>query len=195
MQSVATELPKDPVILRGEIVELQDRLAESERRQAEHEQALKEQEQHIQQLLDYITLLKRKRFGPGADRIPAEQLKLFDEAELEALIGELEEAAPPASPPEQRPAPEKPKERPVRKPLPEHLPRVERILDLPESEKQAMGADWTFMPEMSSRLLAARREVGTHPSFLAMSTSTQALSIETSEYGAQRPRSRKLATA
>jgi transposase len=154
MQSAASELPEDPDVLRGEIIELQDRLAESERRHEEHAQALKEQEQHIQQLLDYITLLKRKRFGPGADRIPAEQLKLFDEAELEALIGELEEEAPPTPPPAQRPAPEKPKARPVRKPLPEHLPRVERVIDLPASEKQTMGADWTFIGYDESEQLA-----------------------------------------
>jgi len=129
MQSAASELPEDPDVLRGEIIELQDRLAESERRHEEHAQALKEQEQHIQQLLDYITLLKRKRFGPGADRIPAEQLKLFDEAELEALIGELEEeAAPPTPPPAQRPAPEKPKARPVRKPLPPSLMKADPLL-------------------------------------------------------------------
>ncbi len=151
MQSAAAKLPEDPVVLRGEIIELQDRLAESER---QHAQSLKEQEQHIQQLLDYITLLKRKRFGPGTDRIPAEQLKLFDEAELEALIGALEEELEqPAAPEAKQPA-EKPKDKPVRRPLPEHLPRVERIIDLPAAEKQAMGADWTFIGYDESEQLA-----------------------------------------
>ena len=60
MQSAAAQLPEDPVALRAEVIRLQDRLAESER----------QHEQRIQQLLDYITLLKRKRFGPGTDRIP-----------------------------------------------------------------------------------------------------------------------------
>ena len=121
----------------------------------EHKEALGEREQHIQQLLDYITLLKRKRFGPSADRIPADQLKLFDEAELEALIAELEEGLEEPTTPKTEPsAPEKPKAKPVRKPLPEHLPRVERIVDLPEAEKQAMGSDWTFIGYDESEQLA-----------------------------------------
>lgn len=148
MQSAAIEL-------RAEVIRLQECLAESQSERAAHEQVLKEQEQHIQQRLDSITLLKRKRFGPRADRIPADQLKLFDEAELEALIGDLEEQAKqPGSSTAHKPAAEKPKERPVRKPLPEHLPRVERIIDLPESEKQAMGSHWTFIGDDESEQLA-----------------------------------------
>ena len=84
MQSAAAELLEDPVELHAEVLRLRDCVAESERQ--------------IQQLLDYITLLKRKRFGPSADRISPDQLKLFDEAELEALIAELEIAIePPAT--------------------------------------------------------------------------------------------------
>jgi hypothetical protein len=64
-------------------------LREKDRAIAEQKEALGERERHIQQLLDLITLLKRKRFDPSADRIPADQLKLFDEAELEALIADV----------------------------------------------------------------------------------------------------------
>lgn len=155
MQSAAAQLSEDPVALRAEVIHLQDRLAKSERRRAEHEQTLKEHEQRIQQLLDTITLLKRKRFGPSSDRIPEAQLKLFDEAELEALIAELEEQAEQPGPSTPRkPATKKPEERPVRKPLPEHLARVERIIDLPASEKQAMGADWALIGYDESEQLA-----------------------------------------
>ena len=147
MQSAA-ELPQDPIALRAEVERLQEQLAEA-RRQRE------EQEQRIEQLLDYITLLKRKRFGPSAERLPADQLQLFDEAELEALIGELEAALPaPTVPPSKPPAPERPKDQPVRRPLPEHLPRVERVIDLPEADKQAMGPDWTFIGYEESEQLA-----------------------------------------
>jgi transposase len=90
MQSAAAKRPEDPIELHAEVLRLQDCLAESERQRAEHEHAIEEHERQIQQLLDYITLLKRKRFGPSADRISPDQLKLFDEAELEALIAELE---------------------------------------------------------------------------------------------------------
>jgi len=144
MQSAAAQLRQDP----AEVVQLQARLAEAERQRAEHER-------QIQQLLDYITLLKRKRFGPSADRIPADQLKLFDEAELEALIGELEaEVEQPPAPQSKPPAPEQPKGKPVRRPLPQHLPRVERIIDLPEAEKQAMGSQWTLIGYEESEQLA-----------------------------------------
>jgi len=37
------------------------------------------------------------------------------------------------------------KRKPVRRPLPEHLPRVERVIDLPAAVKAAMGEDWTFI--------------------------------------------------
>jgi transposase len=121
----------------------------------EQKETLGEREQHIQQLLDYITLLKRKRFGPSTDRIPADQLKLFDEAELEALIAELEAGLEePTAPESKPPPPEKPKARPVRQPLPEHLPRVERVIDLPEADKQAMGSGWSFIGYDESEQLA-----------------------------------------
>jgi transposase len=173
----------NPIALHAQLLELREELAEEKRRGeeqigafkeqaqvleeqaralkekdkaiAEHKAALGEREQHIQQLLDYITLLKRKRFGPSADRIPADQLKLFDEAELESLIAELEEGLEePTAPESKAPAAEKPKAKPVRKPLPEHLPRVERIIDLPETDKQAMGSDWTFIGYDESEQLA-----------------------------------------
>jgi transposase len=155
MQSAAAKRPEDPIELHAEVLRLQDCLAESERRRAEHEHAIEERERQIQQLLDYITLLKRKRFGPSADRISPDQLKLFDEAELEALIAELEIAVEaPATPKSRQSDPEQPKEKPVRRPLPQHLPRVERIVDLPEADKQAMGSDWTFIGYDESEQLA-----------------------------------------
>ena len=121
MQSALAPLSEDSIERHAEVLRLRDCVAESERQ--------------IQPLLDYITLLKRKRFGPSADRISPDQLRLFDEAEFEALIAELEIAA--ATP--RQPAREQPKDKPVRRPL----PRVERIIDLPKAQKQAMGSDWT----------------------------------------------------
>ena len=95
------------------------------------------------------------RINVRNNSIPAEQLKLFDEAELEALIGELEAGLEEPTAPESKPStPQKPKARAVRRPLPEHLPRVERLIDLPEAKKQAMGADWTFIGYDESEQLA-----------------------------------------
>jgi transposase len=155
MQSAATQRPHDPLERHAEVVRLQERLAASEQRHAQQAQLLEERERRIEQLLDYITLLKRKRFGPSAERIPADQLKLFDEAELETLIGELEEELEqPPAPQTKAPAPEQPKAKPVRRALPEPLPRVDRIIDLREAEKQAMGSDWTFIGYEESEQLA-----------------------------------------
>ncbi|UHD16558.1 IS66 family transposase [Thiocapsa bogorovii] len=143
---------------------MSDQLAQSERERAEqslqleqHSNTLQQQTRRIDQLLEYIELLRRKRFGRSADRIPESQLGLFDETELEALIAELEaelpaDTAPPATPAEDTLAP--PKGKPVRRPLPSHLPRVERILDLPEAEKAAMGEDWVLIGYDSSEQLA-----------------------------------------
>ena len=128
MLGTAQSLSDDPVVLQGLITQLTEQLAEAQRARAEHAQ-------RIEQLLDYIALLQRKRFGPSADRIPDKQLALFDEAELETLIAELEAQLPAATPPSEPTDPTgadgsaAPKRQPVRRPLPANLPRVERIPD------------------------------------------------------------------
>ena len=139
MQSAIQEPSTPPVDLPAEVIRLQGCLAESEQQRAAQETLLEERAQRIEQLLDCITLLRRKRFGRSADVVSPDQLSLFDEAELEALIDELEaeidaagETPAPPSPPE------KPKKKPVRRPLPAHLPRVTRTVDLCEAEKQSM---------------------------------------------------------
>lgn len=156
-------LPTDPMILQGIIAQLHKQLDEQmaarQHERAHHVATLEQQRQRIDQLLEYIELLRRKRFGPSADRVPDAQLKLFDEAELEALIGELEAqlpaAAPPPPPKDTIPDPTlPPKRQPVRRPLPAHLPRVERILDLSADEQAALGADWTFIGYDTSEQLA-----------------------------------------
>ena len=164
MQSTPQPLPEDPVILHGIISQLSDQLAESERERCAQASALEQQtstlEQHVQridQLLEYIELLRRKRFGPSTDRIPASQLGLFDETELEALIGELEAELPADTPKESDTdtgEPKPPKRGPVRRPLPSHLPRVARIIDLSDEEKLTLGEDWTFIGYDTSEQLA-----------------------------------------
>ncbi|MBK1630047.1 transposase [Thiohalocapsa halophila] len=150
MLDSAQSLPQDPVELHRIIAQLSAQLAESERERAA-------QTTRIEQLLEAIELLRRKRFAPSADRMPEGQLALFDEAELEALIGALEAALPA---PSETPAPAASpgagaaKRKPVRRPLPEHLPRVERVIDLPDAEKAAMGTDWTFIGYDSAEQLA-----------------------------------------
>ena len=65
---------------------------------------VKEKAQRIEQLLDYILLLRKRQFGAKADRPHKDQISLFDEAELEQLLAELGLAD---DPDEAKPAPEK----------------------------------------------------------------------------------------
>ena len=160
MLNTALSLPDDPQLLQEMIAQLQAQLTAAEHAQTAQAAQLQEQHQRIDQLLEYIALLRRKRFGPSTDRIPEAQLKLFDEAELEALIGELEsELAPPTpAPSSDTTKPAKPRDPttppPVRRPLPAHLPRVERIIDLPADAKAALGADWHLIGYDRSEQLA-----------------------------------------
>jgi hypothetical protein len=82
MLDSAQSLPQDPVELHRITAQLHAQLADAERERAA-------QTTRIEQLLEAVELLRRKRFGPSADRVPENQLALFDEVELEALIGEL----------------------------------------------------------------------------------------------------------
>ncbi|WP_242469751.1 IS66 family transposase [Rhabdochromatium marinum] len=148
MSSTAQTLPDAPAELRAIIAQLTAQLAEADRERGV-------QEQRIAQLLETIELLKRKRFGRSTDQVPDSQLRLFDETELEALIGELEAERPVAPTPDSAKDKTEPtKRQPVRRPLPSHLPRVERLLDLGEDEKAAMGEDWSFIGYDTSEQLA-----------------------------------------
>ncbi len=85
---------------------------------------------HLQLLQEQINLLLAKRYGRSSEKVPADQMRLFNEAEQEA-IAPLAEAVPPTIihvPAHQR-------LRPGRKPLAPHLPRVEVVHDLSAEEK------------------------------------------------------------
>jgi transposase len=86
----------------------------------------------IERLHGIIRLMKRDKYGPKSERvedIPPEQL-IFNEIEKEA-------ATPPTDETETITYKRK-KGRKPRKPFPGHLPREERIIDLPESEKHCL---------------------------------------------------------
>jgi transposase len=149
MAEAAQKLPSDPKKLRAiiaqmtaEKVEREQRFeAELQAREAElrtRNETIEKLDRKIELLLERLELLRHQRFGPKADRVSKDQLALFDEAELNVLLEELDaqiaEAKAPHSPRTE------PKQTPKRKPLPAHLPRVERILDLPEVEQAAIAA-------------------------------------------------------
>ena len=154
MEIATHSLPSEPLELHAEVIRLRDRLVEMEQQYA---QVLAERDQRIQHLLEKILLLTRQRFGSSSDRISPDQLGLFDEAELEAEIAALEQQIAPLSEapvPAPEAAPPALKAKPVRKPLPEHLPRVDRLIDLPPAEKQALGEDYGLIGYDISEQLA-----------------------------------------
>jgi transposase len=148
MDSAALSLPNDPDQLKDEVLELRGAVKEKE-------QAIADKEQRIEQLLDYILLLRKRQFGAGADRLNKDQVTLFDEAELEQLLAELDL---PAGPEDVEPTVQEKAARaakkPVRRPLPAHFNRVEKVIDLSDEEKAAMGNDWTFIGYDTSEQLA-----------------------------------------
>ena len=162
MQIEPEKLSDDALILKAQMAAL---IADHEQQMgriqcqldAQH-QALEERETRIEQLLDYIELLKRKRFGPSSERVSRDQLSLFDEAELEALIRELEQAleVPAAAPEETTPAHKStPDEgKPRRRRLPAHLVRVETVIDFPDQEKHSMDGQWVRIGYEESEQLA-----------------------------------------
>ena len=148
MDSAALSLPNDPDQLKDEVLQLRGAVKEKE-------QAIAEKEQRIEQLLDYILLLRKRQFGASADRPNKDQVTLFDEAELEQLLAEL---GLPAGPEDAEPTVQKKAagegKKPVRRPLPAHFNRVEKLIDLSDEEKAAMGDDWTFIGYDTSEQLA-----------------------------------------
>ncbi len=162
MHSSVVSFCDDPIQLKAEVVQLRDVVKENEQTIAEKEQlivnkeqALTEKARRIEQLLDYILLLRKRQFGASADRTNKNQAALFDEAELEQLLAELDL---PADWDEGKPAPQKKaqdeKKKPVRRPLPAHLDRIEKIIDLSDEEKATLGDDWSCIGYDTSEQLA-----------------------------------------
>ena len=140
MHSGSVSLPKDSDQLKAEVVQLRS--------------AVKEKEQRIEQLLDYIVLLRKRQFGASADRPNKDQFNLFDEAELEQLLADLDIPDPKDSAATAKEKTEKQRKKPLRRPLPAHFDRVEKIIDLSDEQKAAMGDDWTFIGYDTSEQLA-----------------------------------------
>lgn len=120
-------------------------------------QAVEKKDQQIEQLLDAIQLLRQKRFGRSADQVNKDQINLFDEAELDNLLEELEKQVTQAEENQADTLANQPpveKMKPVRRPLPENLKRIEKIIDLSDEEKQKMGENWVLIGYDTSEQLA-----------------------------------------
>ncbi|MEQ1789933.1 MAG: IS66 family transposase [Rickettsiales bacterium] len=97
---------------------------------AEKDSHITQQSQQINALTEMLRIYRYRQFGNKSEKMPLEQLSIFNEAELpknvEAIIEADEEI---------HVTPHTRKKSPGRKPLPAELPREQRIHDLPEEEK------------------------------------------------------------
>ena len=128
-----------------------DQLAE---RNGELDTQLQDLTRKLELYEEQVAWLKNKLYGRGTEKLSdaeREQLRLFDEIESSA-DGEPEDD-PPAVDQAAGAAP-KPRRSPKRQPLPEWLPRVERVIDLQEQDKQcACGHEMVRIGEDSAERL------------------------------------------
>jgi transposase len=91
-----------------------------------YEELLQENERlknENQGLQDLIAQLRRKQYGKSSEKVPAEQLGMFDEVETEALTPGPEDE-------EEVIVPEHKRKRGKRLKLPESLPRIDDVIDV-----------------------------------------------------------------
>ena len=113
---------------------LRSQAAEQGARLRKYEEQIHDRKRHIKQTLDTIQLPRQKRIGRSADAVSKDQLKLFDEAELETLIGAVESEVGLTGTDAGKQQYATRQDKPKRPPLPAHLKRVEWIIDLPKVE-------------------------------------------------------------
>ena len=111
-----------------EVVSLPCETEEFQRLIAQKDAEIARLSAHLKVLQEQLNLLTAKRFGASSEKAHPDQIRLFNEAELEAVAPLEEEQATIEIPAHRR--------RPSgRKPLPPQLPRIEIVHDLAEEEK------------------------------------------------------------
>ena len=120
---VAEKLPDTVEALRALVLRRDDEL---EQRNVE----LEVRDAEITQLREYVRLLRHQRFGRKSEKVSADQLSIFNEAERE-----LAEAASREKERDAVQVPAHTRKKGGRRPLPESLPCIEVLHDLPEEEK------------------------------------------------------------
>lgn len=111
----------------------------------EKDSQLIKKDQTIEQLVSFIQLMRQKKFGSSSEAFDPNQLDIFDESALDALLTLDDDEANEEDAPAADQIPTTPKKKPKRRPLPADLRRVENIIDLTDEEKAAMGDDWVFI--------------------------------------------------
>ena len=115
-------------------------LAHQEQQIEQREQRIAEQQKQLKLLEAQLRLAKQRRFGSSSEKLPF-QGELFDEAELEVALSDIEAQLPPKPP-------KPPRKR--REGFSEKLPRIRVDLRLGEEEKA--GASKTFFTKVKEEL-------------------------------------------
>lgn len=110
-----------------ELIELKQRFAALELQLSEQNNALENKDHKIQTLEEYIRYMVQQRFGSSSEKLSADQIHLFDEAELLSDDDEPTEEESTNVPAHKR--------KKKRASIPEALPRTEIIHDLSDEEK------------------------------------------------------------
>ncbi len=114
-----------------------------------YEELLKEVERLKKEnegLIDLVALLRRKQFGKSSEKVPVEQLGMFNEVEGEVLNLELEEDESIVVPSHER-------RRGRRLKLPDALPRVEVVIDIDDKTCSEDGEELKLIGEEVSEKL------------------------------------------
>lgn len=114
-----------PVVLPDNVPALQ---ALARRQMAEIERLERERWEAIERLREQLNVALARRFGVSSERIPDEQLRLFNEAESAVEAAELTDESTVEVPAHTR-------KKSGRRPLPDSLPRIEVLHELDEAER------------------------------------------------------------
>lgn len=130
MDGLPPHLPKDPDALIALLKKQQREIDSLQTSLKRKDKTLVKKDDTIRQLEERLRALLKQRFGQSSEKFNADQLQLFNEAEL---LAELTPVEPPVS--VEIKAHQRKKKKSTHD-LPAHLPRVEVVHDLDESQKQ-----------------------------------------------------------
>ena len=109
----------------------------------DHKHIIEEQQKLLKLMEEKLRLARQKRFGASSEKLPF-QGDFFDEAELEAALGDVEVQLQALD----KPAPKRPRKK--REGFSEKLPRIR--IDLPLSEEEKAGASQSFFSKVKEEL-------------------------------------------
>ena len=117
---------------------------------------LAKRDELIADLEERLALLLAKRFGRSSEKLTDNQMRLFDETELEQAIAALKKELQTEVEAEEKKKSKTKPAQPKRNPLPQKLRRIDIIVDVDDEEKARMGEDWEMIGYEDSEQLAVR---------------------------------------